>query len=228
MKKPSQIDPRAELFKDILADNPRLILEFLPKEIIPEGDREGISITVERVNLEELNRETISFPYQQNDPLLRFIREQPELLLKLLRDELHIKLPAYSKVKVEEQDLDHLVPQAPTHTVLLCQVRGKTVYGIALDVLRQVQEKKTCRWPLNTVLLHNRIETLTSLVVVAAGAEVEAFAKTPNYWQGEDLPPFSPIVIGPSLFITDRKESAVKDPARAAFAALLGPLNACG
>jgi hypothetical protein len=51
-------------------------------------------------------------PSQLHEALLSLFRNRPELAPELLRDALHIQLPAYSEARIESADLTDLQPAA--------------------------------------------------------------------------------------------------------------------
>lgn len=220
-------DPVGEFIKELVTEHPDVLVKLLPEDVAAQA-KAADSIRHVELDVDALSGEHPAPLYQRNDPLVRLIQEHPEVVLKLLRDESHMDLPAYTSVLVEEQDLYHLTPQAPTHTVLLCQKRGATVAGIAVEILHTIAPDRPRHWPLNATTLHYRLQKTTALVVIATNPEVAAWAARPIYWQGPERPPFVPLVIGPERSTRGLATASPADPARRAFAALLGRRSAAG
>lgn len=221
-------DPVGEFIKELVTEHPDVLVKLLPEDVALQAKAADSIRYIERRDVDALSGELPVPLYQPDDPLVRLIQEHPEVVLTLLRDENRMDLPAYTSVLVEEQDLFHLVPQTPTHTVLLCQKRGVTVAGIAVEVLHTISPVRPRHWPLHATTLHYRLQKTTALVVIATNPEVAAWAAKPIYWQGPERPPFVPLVIGPEHGTRGLATASRVDPARRAFAALLGPRSASG
>ena len=73
-------------------------------------------------------------PSLAHEALLLLFRNRPELAPELLRDALHIALPAYSEVRLESTELTDLSPAEYRADLVVLLVDGKPVLGIVVEV----------------------------------------------------------------------------------------------
>jgi hypothetical protein len=73
-------------------------------------------------------------PSLQHESLLLLFRNRPELAPELLRDALHVALPAYSEVRLESAELTDVNPAEYRADLVVLLVDGKPVLGIVLEV----------------------------------------------------------------------------------------------
>jgi hypothetical protein len=73
-------------------------------------------------------------PSLSHEALLLLFRNRPELAPELLRDALHIALPAYSEVRIESAELTDVSPAEYRADMVVLLVDGKAVLGIVVEV----------------------------------------------------------------------------------------------
>lgn len=73
-------------------------------------------------------------PSLTHEALLLLFRNRPELAPELLRDALHLTLPAYSEVRLESADLTDVNPAEYRADLFVLLVDGKPVLGIVVEV----------------------------------------------------------------------------------------------
>jgi hypothetical protein len=150
-------------------------------------------------------------PSYEHEGLIRLFRNRPELAPELLRDALHVELPAYSEARVESADLTDLEPAERHADLVVLLVDGKPVLGIVLEVQLSPDPKKRRSWPAYVVGLRARLDCPACVLVVTV---TEAMAR----WSREpiELGPgnvFRALVVGPaSVPVIDDVAAAERDP----------------
>jgi hypothetical protein len=158
-------------------------------------------------------------PSYEHEGLIRLFRNRPELAPELLRDALHIELPAYSEARVESADLTDLEPAERHADLVVLLVDGKPVLGIVVEVQLSPDPDKRRSWPAYVVGLRARLDCPACVLVITV---TEAMAR----WCREsiELGPgnvFRALVVGPaSVPIIDDVAVAERDPELAVLSAL--------
>jgi len=139
--------------------------------------------------------------------LLLLFRNRPALAPELLREALHVELPAYSEVRLESAELTDVVPAEYRADLVVLLVDGKPVLGIVVEVQLQPDPRKRFSWPVYVTGLRARLECPCCLLVVTASDKT---AK----WAGE------PIALGPGaqlvpLVVAPAGVPVIIDPERA-------------
>ena len=100
---------------------------------------------------------------------LFLIDKDPDLLPRLIRTCLGVKLPDYIEARVTEADFSQLVPaEYDADKVLLLHTGARhPIYGIISEVQRSCDEDKRYTWPLYTAALRARWHCPTCLVILA-------------------------------------------------------------
>ena len=150
-------------------------------------------------------------PSITHEALLMLFRNRPELAPELLRDALHVPLPAYADVRVESADLAEVAPAEYRADLVVHLIDGKPVLGIVVEVQLQQDRRKRFTWPVYVANLRARLECDTCVLVVTPSESVATWAREPV-----ELGPgstFEPFVIGPSAVpIIDDAAAAGRDP----------------
>src|ERR1019366_8630796 len=81
-------------------------------------------------------------PSLSHEALLLLFRNRPELAPELLRDALHVQLPAYSEVRLESSDLTDITPAEYRADLVVLLVDGTPVLGIVVEVQLQRDDRK--------------------------------------------------------------------------------------
>jgi len=150
-------------------------------------------------------------PSQLHEMLLLLFRNRPALAPELLREALHIELPAYSEVWLESADLTDVVPTEYRADLVVLLVDGRPVLGIVVEVQLAPDARKRFSWPVYVAGLRARLECPCCLLVVTASDKTAEWAREPiALGPGAEL---LPLVVGPRgvPVITD-PERAKQDP----------------
>jgi hypothetical protein len=150
-------------------------------------------------------------PSLSHEALLILFRNRPELAPELLRDALHVALPAYSEVRLESADLTDVSPAEYRADLVILLVDGKPVLGIVVEVQLQRDDRKRFTWPVYVAGLRARLACPACVLVVTPNEAVADWCRAPI-----DLGPggaLSPLVIGPaSVPVIDDVAFAERDP----------------
>jgi hypothetical protein len=133
------------------------------------------------------------------------------LAVGLLRDALHVPLPAYKEARIASADLTDIKPAA-RHADLVIQLTGdEPELGIIVEVQLGTDEEKRFSWPAYVTNLRARLKCPACIVVVTVS---EAMAE----WCREtiELGPgnvFTPFVLAPAaLPVIDDEAAARRNP----------------
>ena len=158
-------------------------------------------------------------PSLPHEALLLLFRNRPELAPELLRDALHIPLPAYAEARIESAELTEVVPAEYRADLVVLLIDGKPVLGIVVEVQLQRDDRKRFTWPVYVASLRARLECDTCVLVVTPSESVAAWARAPI-----ELGPgsrFEALVVGPNAVPVVRDvEQAVRDPELAVLSAM--------
>ncbi len=122
-------------------------------------------------------------PSLQHEALLLLFRNRPALAPELLRDALHVPLPAYSEARLESSDLTDLAPAEYRADLVVLLVDGKPVLGIVVEVQLQRDERKRFTWPVYVAGLRARLysDLIYAALSEAAKAALEDLMATGTY-----------------------------------------------
>ena len=150
-------------------------------------------------------------PSLSHEALLLLFRNRPELAPELLRDALHIALPAYSEVRIESAELTDVSPAEYRADMVVLLVDGKAVLGIVVEVQLQEDPRKRFTWPVYVAGLRARLRCPACVLVVTASESMADWCRRPI-----ELGPggaVTPLVIGPaSVPVVDDVTLAERDP----------------
>jgi hypothetical protein len=135
-------------------------------------------------------------PSHLHEALLLLFRNRPALAPELLRDALHVELPAYSDVRIDSADLTDIQPAEYRADLVVLLLHDKPVFGIVVEVQLAPDDHKRFVWPVYVVNLRARLRCSVCLLVVTAEDAVARWAAKPVQIGGESR--FVPIVLGPS------------------------------
>jgi hypothetical protein len=134
-------------------------------------------------------------PSLPHEGLIALFRNRPMLAPELLRDVLHVALPAYTDVRVESAELTSILPTEYRADLVVLLVEGKPVLGIIVEVQLREDHDKLVSWPAYIVNLFARIRCPVELLVVSPSASVAAWASRPIPIGASVI---RPLVLGPS------------------------------
>jgi hypothetical protein len=158
-------------------------------------------------------------PSQLHEALLLLFRNRPHLAPELLRDALHVELPAYTEARIESADLTDVQPAEYRADLVVLLYDGKPVLGIVVEAQLAADDHKRFAWPVYAVGLRARMRCPVCLLIVSPHEPVARWASKPIMLGGGNV--FTPIVLGPSGVpaVTDEAR-AVADPELAVLSAM--------
>jgi hypothetical protein len=150
-------------------------------------------------------------PSFSHEAILQLFRNQPALATALLRDALHVPLPAHAEVQVVSNDLTEIQPAPYAADLVLLLVRGKPVFAIVVEVQLRKDPRKKYTWPMYAASIRARYQCPSCVLVVTPSESVAKWAGAP-YNLGPNQA-FAPLVLGPAGVpqITS-KDLAIRDP----------------
>lgn len=134
-------------------------------------------------------------PSLLHEGLLALIRERPEFAAELLREVLHVEVPAFTEARVAEAALSELVPTEYRADLVVLLVDDKPVFGIVHEAQLKAHERKRYSWPMYAVGLRARFECPVVVVVITVDDATARWAAEPIALGGQSV--FVPYVIGP-------------------------------
>lgn len=156
-----------------------------------------------------------------HEALLYLFRQRPSLAPQLLRQVLGERLPRYSQIQVDSENLADLKPARSEAdlVVLLLGRREKTVHGIVVEAQLSKDVDKPFTWPAYAANLRLWHRVPVSVLVLAANGAVARWAARPIPIGGGNF--FAPQVLSPAgvPVVTDPEE-ARRAPALAVFSAM--------
>jgi hypothetical protein len=111
-------------------------------------------------------------PSHQHEALLLLFRNRPSLAPELLRDALHIELPAHTAVRLDSAELTDIQPAEYRADLVVLVLNDVPVLGIVVEVQLSADERKRFVWPVYVVNLRARLECPVCLLVVTADERV--------------------------------------------------------
>jgi hypothetical protein len=160
-------------------------------------------------------------PSLDHESLILLFRNQPELAAQLLRDALHLELPAYTEARLASSDLTEVVPTEFRADAVVLLVDGKPVLGVIVEVQLSRVDQKPFAWPAYASVLRSRHKCPVELLVLTHDRAVAAWAAKPIRLdlRGESV--LRPLVLGPDgvPLVTD-PEQAKRTPELAVLSAL--------
>jgi len=162
-----------------------------------------------------------AMPSLDHESLIVLFRNQPELAAQLLRDALHLELPAYTEARLASSDLTEVVPTEFRADAVVLLVDGKPVLGVIVEAQLSRDERKRFSWPAYISVLRARHECPVELLVLTPDRAVAAWAATPIQLDLAGHLVLRPRVLGPDGVpaITD-PEQAKRAPEFAVLSAL--------
>src|SRR6478609_4054895 len=120
-----------------------------------------------------------SMPSLDHESLIQLFRNQPELAAQLLREALHLELPAYTEARLASSDLTEVVPTEFRADAVVLLVDGKPVLGVIVEAQLSRDDRKRFSWPAYVAVLRARHECPVELLVVTPDRAVAAWAAAP-------------------------------------------------
>lgn len=160
-------------------------------------------------------------PSLDHESLILLFRNQPELAAQLLREALHLELPAYTEARLASSDLTEVVPTEFRADAVVLLVDGKPVLGVIVEAQLSRDERKRFSWPAYMTVLRARHECPVELLVVTPDRAVAAWAAAPITLDLVGDCVVRPRVLGPDAvpIITDPAQAA-REPELAVLSAM--------
>jgi hypothetical protein len=158
-------------------------------------------------------------PSLTHEGLIELFRNRPELAAELLRDVLHVELPAYSEARVESADLTDIKPAERRADFVVLLIDGNPVLGIVVEVQLSTDEDKRLSWPAYVVGLRARFKCPACVLVVTVTEAMARWSREPIAIGPGNV--FCALVVGPSSVpIVDDVAVAEADPELAILSVL--------
>jgi uncharacterized protein YjeT (DUF2065 family) len=157
-------------------------------------------------------------PSLLHEGILELIRERPGFAADLLRQVLHIEVPAFTEARLAEGALNDVVPVEYRADAVILFVDGRPVFGCIVEAQLTEDPRKSFTWPVYAVTARARHECPFVVLVIAPEEAVADWAARAIELGGGQA--WKPLVVGPSGI------PAVTDPAEAAREPELALLSA--
>jgi len=137
-----------------------------------------------------------TMPSQLHEALLLLFRNRAVLAPGLLRDVLHVELPAFTEARIDSENLTDVQPAEYRPDLVISLVDVAPVHGIIVEAQRAPDPRKRFAWPVYVTHARARLETPVCLLVVCADDATARWAAKPIALGGGNT--FTPFVLGPS------------------------------
>jgi hypothetical protein len=159
-------------------------------------------------------------PSLDHESLVLLFRNQPELAAQLLREALHLALPAYTEARLASSDLTEVVPTEFRADAVVLLIDGNPVLGVIVEAQLSRDQRKRFTWPAYVSVLRARHECPVELLVLTPDTTVAAWASALINLDLAGDSVVRPRVLGPDAI------PIVTDPAQAAREPELAVLSA--
>jgi len=158
-------------------------------------------------------------PSLLHEGILELIRERPGFAADLLRQVLHIEVPAFTEARLAEGAFNEVVPVEYRADAVILFVCGRPVFGCIVEAQLREDPRKAFTWPVYAVTARARHECPFVVLVIATEEGVADWATRPIELGGGQV--WRPLVVGPSGIpaMTD-PEAAAREPELALLSAL--------
>jgi hypothetical protein len=157
-------------------------------------------------------------PSLLHEGILELIRERPEFVADLLRELLHVDVPAFTQARLTDTTLSQPLPAEYRADAVVLFVDDRPVFGCIIEAQLAEDAKKPFSWPVYTMSARARHLCPFVLVVVTPSESVAAWASRPIALGGAQT--WTPLVLGPNGIpvITD-EIAAIAEPELALLSA---------
>lgn len=147
-------------------------------------------------------------PTLEHDGVIALFRDNPSLALRVLKDILHVPVPAHAAIRVADTSLNQMVPVEFRADLVLevLDAQETFVLAIVLESQREIKDRKKYSWPVYVTVSRAERECPAILIVVAVDEEVASWAAQ-NIDLGATKGNLEPVVLGPQTIpeITDER-----------------------
>jgi hypothetical protein len=157
-------------------------------------------------------------PSLLHEALVALVRESPVFAADLLRDLLHVPLPAFTSASLSSDTIKTVLPVDYHADAVVLLGDGKTVFGIIVEAQLRPWAEKLFTWPLYAVTARAKHKCPFVLLVVTPDAATARWATQPIELGGGT---WRPLVVGPDgvPVVTDL-ELAAREPHLAVLSVL--------
>ncbi len=158
-------------------------------------------------------------PSLLHEGIVALVREKPELAADLLRELLHVSVPAFTEARLAEASLNDLVPTEYRADAVVLLVDDKPVFGIIVEAQLQVDRDKHFTWPMYAISARARYRCPFVVLVVTPDSGTAKWAAESVELGGDSV--WRSLVVGPEgiPIITDI-DVATRDPHLAVLSAM--------
>jgi hypothetical protein len=121
-----------------------------------------------------------------------------ELAADLLRELLHVSVPAFTEARLAEASLNELVPTEYRADAVVLLVHGTPVFGIILEAQLGIDPDKPFTWPMYAVSARARYRCPFVVLVVTPDPTTARWAGQPVDLGGDTT--WKALVVGPEVF----------------------------
>ncbi len=150
-------------------------------------------------------------PSLLHEGIVALVREKPELAADLLRELLHVSVPAFTEARLAEASLNDLIPTEYRADAVVLLVEGTPVFGIIVEAQLRVDHDKLFTWPMYAISARARYRCPFVVLVVTPDSGTARWAAESVALGGDSS--WRALVVGPEGIpvITDL-EVAERDP----------------
>src|SRR5438552_4117321 len=131
-----------------------------------------------------------------HESFVRLLRENPTLVVELLREALGSALPTFTEVRTDSADFTKIkAAEFRADLFLRLLVDGRTVFTIVVEVQLETEARKRFVWPVYGTEAYARFECPSIVLVVTPYANVATWARQPVDIGAGFV--FRPTVLGP-------------------------------
>jgi hypothetical protein len=158
-------------------------------------------------------------PSLLHEGIVALVREKPELAADLLRELLHVSVPAFTEARLAEASLNDLVPTEYRADAVVLLVDDQLVFGIIVEAQLQVDRDKHFTWPMYAISARARYRCPFVVLVVTPDSGTAKWAAESVELGGDSV--WRSLVVGPGgiPIITDI-DVATRDPHLAVLSAM--------
>jgi len=135
-------------------------------------------------------------PSMLHEALVALFRNRPELAPELLRDVLHVPLPAYSEIRFESAQLSDVMPADYRADLVVLLVKAVPVLAVVVEVQLGPDQDKRFTWPAYLAGFRRQLRCDAMLLVVCPDPVVARWCAEPII-TGHPGWAFVPVVLGP-------------------------------
>jgi hypothetical protein len=145
-------------------------------------------------------------PSLLHEGIIALVREKPELAADLVRELLHVPVPAFTEARLAEASLNDLVPTEYHADAVVLLLDATPVFGIIVEAQLDVDAHKAFTWPMYAVSARARYRCPFVVLVVTPDSRTARWAAEPidlgagNAWTALVVGPEGiPVITDPAV-----------------------------